>query len=296
VASWKAILSKEILMSKNKWLKKLEKIDEWKKIGGLNCDGYIHRDHRYCLIPAFYQSFTNKSFKPMTLIGFDWHHDTITPQKQNIKEIKKMMKNPSTFNIVDFVKNKLKKNNDDWIITGMELGLIDNAIIFGVNRGDHGVPKEHIDHKGETHKMFVEEDTPGEMFSFKGKLSDITYRKRNESLWKSLGWSNENEKKQFDLMDYTKTYWLNIDLDCFVMDWDNYLFPWEDIVFRDRFIKDNSYGAASGWTGQRFVQSILERSNLLTIATEPKCCGGFEKAEVIQKRILRYMFNSKLIV
>lgn len=273
-------------------LSKLANIDEWKKIDGLPIESYIHRDHRYCLVPAFYKSIS-PDFEPMTLIGFDFHHDTCVPTPAALKKMSLLKNTKNIDDFIDFVKNDLGSNDDDWIIAGMELGLIDDAVIFGINQDTPSSRDNYVDSQNRSHKIIQTSSVPGQMFGYQDALSDISRKKASNDLWDTIGWQLDEKSKKF-VLNMNKKFWINIDLDCFIMSWQDYIFPWKEVVFRDRFIKDTSYGAAEGWTGKKFTDEIIKNSKLLTICTEPECCGGRLNSATILKRLNQYMFNKKL--
>lgn len=278
----------------NKILSKLVELDDWQKISGLSVESYLHKDHRYCLIPALNKKLKDDKFQPITLIGFDFHHDTCSPSDAALEKLSKFKGSVELETFVKFVDEELKKNDDDWIKAGMELGIIDNAIIFGVKQTIQNRVSVYTDQGGKEHKIVLLHQTPGEMFSFKGGLSDLALDYEFADIWQILGWKLDASTKKFSLNETSQNYWLNIDLDCFIIDWESYTFPWEEIVFNDRFKKDESYGAAKGWTGVKFIEEVLKKANLLTICTEPGCCGGINNSQIILERVNKYMFNNEM--
>jgi len=124
-------------------LSDLKKIDDLQQIpfGKYECP--LHKDHRWVLPIIFYKQQKNILPYPCTLVMFDAHHDILAPScKEDILRIKKT---GITFDeLVNLCREKLSKNDHDWIKAGMELGLIDNAVIFWVgDRANSGNLKEY---------------------------------------------------------------------------------------------------------------------------------------------------------
>jgi hypothetical protein len=231
---------------------------------------------------------------PVTLITFDAHNDHVTPGC--IDQLRRTRESYLTVEILgDLCNQKLSKNDDDWIIAGMELGLIGDAVTLGVSTrvGEAGINKEHTDHLDAVHQIATATH-PGDEFEHQGRLSDIFRRDMCHRLWDILDWKHV-PRGRFDFLETARPIWLDIDLDAFVMRWEDFTFPWPDEVWRVRYCTPSQCSTTQGWTGQAFFEELLRRAVLLTIATEPSCCGGQEKAQMVLSSLNQFLFAGKLI-
>ncbi len=213
-----------------------------------------------------------------------------------MEEIKQMRKSGiSLDDLISLCQNNLITQDDDWIKTGMELGLIGDAAIFGVEewRRDEA-HQEFTDHLGSIHKIELT-GLPGENLGYQGVLSDVSKFQSHSELWRILDW-NLIPQKGFTFGKKDEKILLDFDLDCFMVDWKDYTFPWPDEVFINEFHKSSNYWSTKGWTGKRFFDELLKRANLITIAKEPECCGGKKKADKILKKVNHFLFDNMLSI
>jgi len=90
---------------------------------------------------------------------------------------------------------------------------------------------------------------------------------------------------------------LDLDLDCFIVRWRNYYrFPWPDEVFEKEFLAPSSYQTTLEWTGKGFLNGLVNKASLLTIAREPYCCGSKTKATEILGKVNHFLFDDKLSI
>lgn len=209
-------------------------------------------------------------------------------------EIKKIReRGPTVPELVRLCQHSLSKLDDDWIKAGMELGLIADAAIFGVgDRHNAQNLKQYDDHAGRTHSIELV-CLPRAALNFQGMLSDLTCSDVYSSLWKILGWTLARGNGFYFDRD-SEQLLLDIDLDCFAVDWNNYVFPWPDEVFQNEFFTESAYRSTSGWTGRAFLDGLLKKAGLLTIARESECCDGPAKSAEILRKTNHYLFDGKL--
>jgi hypothetical protein len=99
----------------------LVEIDNLKKLKLMNKHCFIHRDHRFVLPLVLYAQRQGFLPKPCNLIGFDNHHDCCIPKKLD-DIIKLNVDDISIGCFAKFCETELSILDDDWIITGIELG------------------------------------------------------------------------------------------------------------------------------------------------------------------------------
>lgn len=258
---------------------------------------YMHERHRWVLPIVAHHQEIGKLPKPCTLIMFDAHHDAKELSPEKIKEIQKIRTSgPSPEKVSKLCSSFLSELNDDWVRAGMELGFYDDAVIFGTDSNLHLGNFEKLasfsDHMGTPHRLEIP-NLPGRALEYQGSLSDISVREKFEPLWKTLGWESEGGKV-FQFKSEEIRFHLDIDLDCFAIRWQEYIFPWLEEVWSEEFLKTSDYFTTEGWTGKKFFEAILQRAGLLTIAREPSFCGGDEKAKRILHDLDRFLFDGGL--
>jgi len=276
-------------------LNTLIELDELKSInyGGIT-PMYLHNDHRYCL-PLLYEAQSQNNVpKPINLILFDAHHDLAYPNSELLTKLHQMRLDGFSFEELLLVcKDQLRQDDSDWIYAGMELGMIDNLVSFGVQFDEPDRKPKYEDQTGYEHTLHVLCCTPGQLLGYQGSLSDVARQNELRSLWNLFQWELVPQEG-FQFSNERAKIWLNIDLDCFVINWQDYLFPWPDEVFVDRFEIPSDYWSTNGWTGKQFFQKLFETSGLLTIAREPSYCGGEEKTNEVFNKVNHYLFDNSL--
>ena len=114
------------------------------------------------------------------------------------------------------------------------------------------------DHTGEEHRIWINAGFPGESMGFKGNLSDLARSYALKPLWDILDW--DPHPGRFGFTEGAETVLLDIDLDAFVMDLEDFTFAWREEVWEVRFRKESNYGASAGWSGKRFVGELIKRN------------------------------------
>jgi len=269
----------------------LKRIDNLKKVSFEKCECFLHENHRWVLPIIHYAQERGTLPKPCTLVMFDAHHDAKRPSC--IEEICRIRKAGITIkNLICLCKDKLCRHDGDWVKAAMELGLIDDAVIFGVeDRWSSNRLKSFKDHRGDRHRVELL-GLPRLELEPQGSLSDIAQEGFYE-LWNILDWqciSNEG----FTFAKCAKKILLDFDLDCFVINWRDYLFPWPDEVFEKEFFTPSTHWSTEGWTGKKLLDELVSRAALLTIARESKSCGNGEKADQILGKVNHFLFDDKL--
>ncbi len=279
-------------------LSNLEEIDELRQVSLGERECFLHKEHRWVLPIIFYNQQEKTLPHPCTLVTFDAHHDTLDPTCSCKEDILRIKKAGITFDeIVHLCQEKLSKRNDDWIKVGMELGLIDDAVIFwagdATNNGNLENLKEYKDQQGNIHKIKLL-GLPGSELKHQGDLSDTSRWESLSELWKILGWQCNS---RFSFVENERKILLDLDLDFFIVKWKScYRFPWPDEVFKKEFLVQSKYQTTMGWTGKKFVGSLVKMAALLTIAREPYCCGDDTKANQVLSKVNHFLFDNKLLI
>jgi len=273
-------------------LSDLEKIDDLQQISYGKHECFLHKDHRWVLPIIFHKQQKKALPHPCTLVIFDAHHDTLPPScMEDILLIKEVGINFDK--LVNLCQEKLKDDDDDWIITGMELGLIDNAVIFGVeDRVNNRITETFKDHQGKSHYIKLL-GFPREELGDRGDLRDISRLEDLSGLWEILGWQCNH---QFSFAQDRKKILLDFDLDCFIIQWKCYRFPWPDEVFIKEFLKPSNHRTKLRWTGKGFLDGLINKAALITIAREPVFCGGDTKANQVLSKVNHFLFDDKLLI
>lgn len=277
-------------------LSDLEEIDELRQVSFGKSDCLLHKEHRWVLPIIFYKQQKKILPHPCTLVTFDAHQDTLDPSCSCKEDILRIRKSGITFNeIVHLCQEKLRKCNDDWIKAGMELGLISDAVIFWAgeepNIGNLENLKEYKDLQKNIHKIKLL-GLPGTELKCQGDLSDTARWGGLSELWKILGWQYNS---RFSFAEDERKILLDFDLDFFIVRWKGcYRFPWPAEVFKKEFLVQSKYQTTLGWTGKDFLDGLVSRAALLTIAREPYCCGNNTKANQVLGKVNHYLFDNKL--
>ncbi|MDD4818902.1 MAG: hypothetical protein PHH27_01850, partial [Candidatus Colwellbacteria bacterium] len=176
-------------------------------------------------------------------------------------------------------------------------GIFSDAIIFGtMSHGWESDSKEIIDVHKNKHKIVTKYGFPGNMLGYQGHLSDLAYKTALEPFWGLLDWEyHADPEYKFNFIESREKVLFDIDLDAFIMQWSDFIFPWPDEVFEKWFHEKSTYDPTYGWSGFSFIEHLISQSGLITVAREPGCCGGEEKAEEILSKLNKHMFKNDLI-
>jgi hypothetical protein len=252
-----------------------------------DCDVIIHNDHRFALIPAFLAQQRSLLPRPATLISFDRHHDALELRRGRDPLTTFQLEQTTTAEIVDLCRDHLSSLDDDWIKAGMELGIISDAAVFGVQDDSHADNLlEYVDSRGTLHRTFIL-GLPGNALAFQGYLSDFARREELAELWRVLNWDPRNG----GFTENAQGWWLSIDLDLFVVTWETYTLPWPDEIYEGEFSLEPGYGAVDHLNGCRLFHEFVRRAGLITVAREPTYCGGESKCDRIWSDVKRILFG-----
>ncbi len=254
--------------------------------------GYIHKDHRWVLCLIYIAQQQNLLPEPCKIVYFDAHHDSKKPYcMDKIKSIRaEGITSGDLFKLCD---SALSRTDDDWLIAGMELGLISNSIGIGVRqRGGNKRHRVFKDHKGNEHSIWLIGPLLS-AFGYQGCLSDLAKINVFRNLWDSLHWKKD-KNRPFAFERNDEIFLLDFDLDCFAINWDDYTFPWPDEIFAKEYTTSSDYSSTRGWTGSEFIKTLAKSAGLITICTEPSFCGGKLNVRRIASKFNEFIFNNSL--
>lgn len=290
-------------------IEKLKDIDNLKEGKIKDTKLYIHNDHRF-ILSLLYNSQKNKLIpKPCKMIIYDYHDDLGSVNKDAIFSIKELLK-VSEFDenrLFEIIKDELDPRDCDWIKAGMELGIIGDAVIFGVhelsdeykNQYDNFI--NYKDHLENNHTIFIQKGMPNEMFGMHGELGDIAIKDDASSVraCNLLDWNIESNPAGF--IDNCEKIVLNFDLDVFTMHHDGYVIPWVEDIWVDQILKTSSYSTTKGISAASFTEKLGDKSGLIVIAREPEWCTGInhkehgsKNADQILRDLNKNVFNDKI--
>ena len=117
----------------------------------------VFRDHRWILPVLFLGRERELLQTPALLVSFDRHPDALKPVNC-VDPLARFRGDGGTLDkLVRLVKHHLSPRDDDWIVSGMELGLISDVIQFNSNIDSEikkGVVREYCDAQGMKHLIF----------------------------------------------------------------------------------------------------------------------------------------------
>jgi len=249
----------------------------------------VFRDHRWTLPVIYRAAELGLISLPVRLVTFDRHRDSLVPEDDN-KILDTFRRRPKGFDeLIHIVKFHLSPRDDDWIIAGMELGLISDVIQFGSGSGaSEDCCRDHKDCRGDSHRIF-HLGRPVSEISYKGALADVSHAAAAAGLWETLELSQERcEFAGGDPLVF------DIDLDYFTLAWEKYTLPYNDELFRGEFLTDCQSARYDDCRPTDLVKNLVEHAGIVSIATEPQFCDGVEKTRSILSNMNRYLFDSQL--
>lgn len=193
-------------------LEPLAVVDEIRRIERASPPTFIHNDHRFFLPVLHWAQEERLLPRPCRLVMLDQHHDALDTRKPGAAaKLRALRQQGFTMELLlDFVQNYLAEEDDDWVRSGMELGLLSDAIIFGAQDGLGSNPKVFDDHLGTGHRIWINRSLPGECFGRQGNLGDLGRGHTVQPLWDLLSW--DPRPKSFGFVDPFGPYvWFPLD-------------------------------------------------------------------------------------
>lgn len=266
-----------------------------------NIEAYAFRD-KYIVLYDDHRSILNVLFEAKkldlfnttpNLIFFDRHDDACDPnicskdlyKKWGVNKIEEV----SSREFWSFVEFDLNVLDDDWLLAGMELGLINHAVVIGQKENSNMCSMNHqfksLD--GEVHELFDISHLNWSIGS-RGCLGDSIIKEPYYENIRNIFEYNQPPYGRYDKFskDVTKPFVLDFDLDCFTTECENKIFAWPEAIFRDKYYENDDV--------QLFMQKLINRSSIITICREPSCCGGLGESNKILGYLDYYFFDGCL--
>lgn len=239
----------------------------------------LYDDHRTLLNVLFKAKKLGTFTETPNLIYFDYHDDACenSPKSKLLEKIGvKDMSEATSKQFWSFVEFDLAVHDDDWLLTGMELDLIKNAILIGAGKGED----RHI---CEMNGRYTSED------NVMHELYSISHLEHSLDGKRCLGDSPDkgaDYQNVMNIMESHQPFVLDFDLDCFTTITLEKTSAWTEKIFREKYYENN--------TVISFMNSLLERASLITICREPNYCGGIGESYKILNYLDRYFFDGAL--
>lgn len=251
-------------------------------------DIVIYEDHRCILNVIKYGLENNLINKKPNVIYFDYHDDFLYPRCGETA-IKKFLAQSRSFReLFDFVEFELSTSDDDWVIAGMELQLINDVVLIGAEETQN-LPdnNQYVDHLGNNHQVHSIRHL-WDSLDNSGELVDSFKSTQYADLRKSIGY-NENDDLQFS--SDIHPFILDIDLDCFST------YIWQirkavpNAILYDYFRNTVNNHSISP---NDFFMSLLDRSEVLTMCLESGSCGGINQSNEILNNLNNILFYDQI--
>ena len=227
--------------------------------------------------------------KTPNLIFFDHHDDACTPNISVSELLRKWgvdgIEDVSSRDFWSFVEFNLSGIDDDWLLAGMELNLINHAVVIGAENPHNirDLSNQYKSSDGKLHELY-DIDHIDLSIGNRGCLGDSMTE-----------WPYKNIRNIFEYHQYEHDYVfsskvnnpfvLDFDLDCFTTECENYTYAWPETIFYEKYAISNVIN---------FMKKLIDRSTFITICREPSCCGGIGESNKILSYLDRYFFEGKL--
>ncbi len=218
---------------------------------------------------------------------FDFHDDAKPPLAQIPRIAGLRNKPPSLREFWDFVEWELAPGDDDWLQTGMELGLIGDAVLIGAECSPN-VPDFRLeieDHTSTKHHLF----SVGHVWdglSDHGWLTDLARTEELKPIWDILGWQPFGSSGGFDRKSRSSSLITDFDLDCFRIDLLGQNIPWPRNKTSQFFNESHRI-----LTAKEFLRDLFKQSSCITIARESYGCGSIQEANILFNSIVEVIFD-----
>ena len=263
----------------------------YKTINGTDKTIFLYEDHRTLLNVLFEASKLINETRVPNLIFFD-RHDDACPTKR----LSELLNNMGKISLSDvtskefwsFVEFDLSYLDDDWLLTGMELGLINNAIVIGQELNAN-ISRLHNKYQTEDliqHNLYSIPHLNSSLNN-RGCLGDTCITDTSFTEIRNIFQYN-NKPENRDRFDSNDIYpfVLDFDLDCFTSECRDTTMAWAEKVFKEEYY-DN-------FKTSNFMQQLISRCQFITICKESKCCGGLGESNKILSYLDKYIFDGSL--
>lgn len=253
----------------------------------------VYDDHRY-ILNVLFEAFKLGMFDCCpNIIYFDRHDDACNPQIKKSELLKRWgvteLKDVSSPNFWSFVEFDLGYLDDDWLLAGMELGLINNSVVIGQqdNSNIRALNNRFVSTDGKTHELYSISHLNTSL-GCRGCLGDNVIKEpyytavRNIFEYNQPPYGRDNKFSK----EATTPFILDFDLDCFTTECEEKIYAWPETIFRRMYYEHNEV--------QFFMREIISRCQFITICREPECCGGIGESNKILEYLDQYLFEGNL--
>lgn len=258
-------------------------------------DKYIilYDDHRSILNVLFEAKKLKLFGATPNIVFFDRHDDACNPNLK-INELLKIwgvdkIDNVSSRDFWTFVEFDLSGLDDDWLLAGMELGLINHAVVIGQNENhnicDMNNMFEYSD--GIHHELFNISHLDLSIGS-RGCLGDNVIKEAYYESVRNIFEYNQPPYGRYDKFskEVTNPFVLDFDLDCFTTECEGKTYAWPEDIFKKKYVYNKEV--------KYFMHRLIERSTIITICRESACCGGLGESNKILGYFDEYFFGGSL--
>lgn len=258
-------------------------------------DKYIilYDDHRSILNVLFETKKLGLFSTTPNMIFFDKHDDACNPQI-NAKDLfekwgVERIEDVSSRDFWSFVEFDLSGLDDDWLLAGMELGLINHAVVIGQTENSNMRDLNNLfeSSDGEVHELFDIYHLNYSLGS-RGCLGDNVIKEPYYENVRNIFKYNQPPYERYDKFskEMTNPIVLDFDLDCFTTECENNVFAWPEAIFREKYYDNGEV--------RHFMHKLINRSTIITISREPACCGGLGESNKILGYLDHYLFDGCL--
>ena len=253
----------------------------------------LYDDHRSILNVLFEAKRLGLFGTTPNIIFFDRHEDACNPninandllERWGVDKIEKV----SSQDFWSFVEFDLSGLDDDWLLAGMELGLISHAVVIGQyeNHNIRDMKNMFESSNGIHHKLFDISHLDWSIGS-RGCLGDNVIKEGYYENVRNIFEYNQPPYGRYDKFsrEVTVPFVLDFDLDCFTTECDNKTYAWPEDIFKKKYVYNEDV--------QYFMHRLINRSTIITICREPACCGGLGESNKILGYLDCYFFDGCL--
>ena len=246
----------------------------------------VYDDHRTLLNVLFEAKKLHVFTQTPNLIYFDLHDDAcwLAHKSDLLDHIGVTdLSHVTSKQFWSFVEFDLGTMDDDWLLTGMELDLIKDAILIGQKRNHHIKDMDgcYKSEDGIEHKLYsilhLTQSLDG-----RGCLGDSQIV---EPYFQNVRDIIQYHNNKFDNVGVIP-FVLDFDLDCFTTECQGKTYAWPEDIFRNEFVQSHNV--------EYFMSCLFDRATFITICREPDCCGGIGESNKILNYLDRYFFEGVL--
>jgi hypothetical protein len=261
---------------------------------------FVYEDHRTILNVLDHARRANAGIFPLNLVYLDYHSDARDPVSDAALRLQYRQHVPNQEAFWTFVEWRTAHDDGDWLKTGMDLGLIQDAVLIGARlRSDlTGLATTYTDVAGVEHKIY---DVCHIWCALQGNgwLVDAAQHANLKPVWDIMGWQNNAGKFSFiKERAGLRHFVLDFDLDYFTTDGPtgigHLVWPPEQVhaAFRQNLPPDHF--AEPLPRPIDFLQFLTTYSRFITIARESPYCGGYRASAQIMETLDSLIFNGQL--